>query len=131
MFQNYVEGDLPRRHYSEVESRRFQRKVPRMLIPLACKLPDEEILDLVASTDCDLLILRSPSTRSRLGGALNAHPRVKSLQADSLMYFSLNDLRKIPELVTAHSLETSVGAISTGDLSAITMETFADYQNHY
>lgn len=131
MFSSFVEFDTPLTSYSEVESQRFKRTVVRMLIPLACNWPDEEILKLVDSTNFELLILRSPSTRSRLGGALNSLPRVDSIQADSLMYFSLNDLHKTPELVTAHSLETSVGAISTGDLSAIIMETFSDYQNHY
>ena len=131
MISDYTLNSYPTLVSSEVESRRFGRAVHRLTVPVNCNWSDQEIVTLSASARSDLTILRSPSSRNRLGGLLGSQPNYRTLHADSLLYFSKSlvtspEGEKIPE-----GLALTTNSPVSEELSGLILATFADYQNHY
>lgn len=131
MITDYTSNTYPSLKPSEVESRRFNRIVHRLTVPIYCNWSDDEIVTLSTSAKSDLVILRSPSSRNRLGGILGSLAGYRTLHADSLLYFSRElesalDADKIP-----NRLHLATDTPVTQQLSNLIFATFAAYQNHY
>lgn len=131
MINDYLGSEFPVVKFSDVESRRFSRHVARLTVPEQCKWADREIVTLATSVETDLLILRSPTSRNRLGGLLGSNPHVQTIHADSLLYFSrrldsFTAVNTMPEVIS----ETT-DTISASELENLVSATFVDYQNHY
>jgi ribosomal protein S18 acetylase RimI-like enzyme len=128
---DYLGVEFPVVKHSEVESRRFDRNVMRLTVPEQCKWSDREIVSLATSVEADLLILRSPTSRNRIGGMLGSLPIVRTIHADSLLYFS-RALDSYSEREATHrDIEISTDPVVPDELTDLVLATFADYQNHY
>lgn len=131
MISDYTVNSYPTLAPSLVESRRFGRAVHRLTVPINCNWSDQEIITLSTSAKSDLVILRSPSSRNRLGGLLGSQPNYQTLHADSLLYFSrsldlISESDEIPD-----GLTLALGSSASDALPNLILATFADYQNHY
>jgi ribosomal protein S18 acetylase RimI-like enzyme len=117
---------------SKIESDRFGINVARMSISINCPDSDLEIARVCKESSADLLILRFPSSRTRLARELAEISDKIAFQADTLVYFSKNlksivERRNISEnlkLVTANGNDES----RVIDLARV---VFCDYPNHY
>lgn len=131
MILDYTTNSYPSLVVSPAESRRFDRVVHRLTVPTHCNWSDPEIVALATSADSDLVILRSPSSRNRLGGVLGSLVGYRTLHADSLLYFS----RSLASDSRGESLPIGLRLATdppvTERLSNLILATFADYQNHY
>jgi len=131
MITDYTSSNFPVLKPSDVESRRFSRVVHRLTVPINCGWSDEEIVTLSMSAKSDLVILRSPSSRNRLGGALGSLIGYRTLHADSLLYFSrvLMNSCHVEQIPGKFHLATDSAVPQR--LSSLILATFAAYQNHY
>lgn len=115
---------------SEVESQRFGLRVGRFSIASDSDLSDNEVVETIKNSGFDLIILRYPSTRLRLG-AMVAESTKNSFQADTLLCFS----RTIHGADTAlRSGEFGVRFAHSGDDEAIrnvALKAFDSYSSHY
>lgn len=131
MITDYTDHSYPVLRVSESESRRFDRVVHRLSVPVHCNWSDQEIVTLATSAKSDLVILRSPTSRNRLGGALGGLPSYQTLHADTLLYFSRSlDLDCAADQIPS-GLSLATDPPVTERLSNLILATFADYQNHY
>ncbi len=131
MITDYLGIEFPVVKFSDVESRRFHRSVMRLTVPENCKWSDKEVVALATSVDAELLILRSPTSRNRLGGMLGSLATKQTIHADSLLYFSrVLDDSLVPEALPP-GVDLYSDPIATDELEELVMATFADYQNHY
>jgi len=131
MITDYTDHSYPVLRVSESESRRFERVVHRLAIPVHCNWSDQEIVTLATSAKSDLVILRSPTSRNRLGGALGSFSGYQTLHADTLLYFC----RPLEPDCAADPIPSGLSLTTdppvTEGLSELILTTFADYQNHY
>jgi len=131
MITDYLGIEFPVVKHSETESRRFGRDVTRLTVPEQCKWSDREVVALATSVEADLVILRSPTSRNRLGGMLGSTSTIQTIHADSLLYFSRQLYGLCDVGVLAADVTVSFDPISTPQLRELVVATFADYQNHY
>jgi len=131
MIIDYTEQSYPILKASDVESRRFNRRVHRLTVPTDCSWSDDEIVTLCTSAKSDLVILRSPSSRNRLGGVLGSRSGYQTLHADSLLYFSRDLTTSLVADQIPGKLHLATDSPVTQQLSRLILATFAAYQNHY
>jgi ribosomal protein S18 acetylase RimI-like enzyme len=131
MITDYTSSTFPFLKPSDVESRRFERVVHRLTIPINCNWSDDEIATLGTSAKSDLVILRSPASRNRLGGVLGSLSGYQTLHADSLLYFSRDLMRALDADQIPGKLHLATDSPVTQQLSRLILATFAAYQNHY
>ena len=118
---------------SESESARFGRVVSRFNLGINSKLSDDEIVSNCSLDDSDLLVLRTPSTRVKLGSLLCRLPDKFSFQADTLVYYEL-DTSVYKAVPTDDTEIFRLGSTDLGMLDQFTSlvkQTFTDYTNHY
>ena len=131
MITDYTSSTFPVLKPSDVESRRFDRVVHRLTVPINCNWSDDEIATLGKSAKSDLVILRSPASRNRLGGVLGSLSGYQTLHADSLLYFSKDLTRALDADQIPERLHLATDSPVTQQLSRLILATFAAYQNHY
>lgn len=115
---------------SAYESDRFGVSVDRVSVSAAAKVSVEEVLDAVAASDADVVVLRYPAREVGWFARLMTGDRAVLL-ADGLVYWSLpvgggRRPEPVPELVTA--IETDLDDEVVG---AVVADIFGDYGNHY
>jgi hypothetical protein len=118
---------------SPTEKTRFGIDVYRCDVPVGSSILDSEIVSICEDSKADLMILRAPSTRVKLGALLSQSKYKKAFQADTLVYYELDtSIFKTP-LMTAGK----VTLLQSTDLNRIQQfeslinQTFHDYSNHY
>jgi len=131
MITDYLASTFPLLRKSDSESRRFGRSVYRLTVPENCNWSDTEIITLATSVSADLLIVRAPATRNRLGGALGSHPHLQTLHADSLLYFSRSSIKENADLDLPADLSLAINSPLDEGLTRLIHATFSNYQNHY
>jgi len=131
MILDYTANSYPSLVVSPSESRRFDRVVHRLIVPVHCSWSDQEIVTLTKSAKSDLVILRSPNTRNRLGGVLGSVLGFRTLHADSLLYFSRNLIPGYSGAPPPDGLSLAKDLPVDERFSNLILATFAEYQNHY
>jgi hypothetical protein len=115
---------------SEVDSNRFGLRVGRFFISPESILRDHEVVSTVMSSGFDLVILRYPSVRRRLGAMISENSR-SSFQADTLLYFSRSINRMA---IDVRPGGTGIRFAHLNDDAAIrniALKAFGSYGSHY
>ena len=115
---------------SPYESDRFGVSVDRVSVSAAAKTSVDEVLDVVAASDAQVVVLRYPAREVGWFARLMTGPRA-ALLADSLVYWSLPAGRgrrpqPDPGLTTALDKDLDDRVVD-----AIVADMFGDYGNHY
>ena len=119
--------------FSPTESIRFGSNVYRFDIAIASSALDSEIFSICEDSSADLMILRAPSTRVKLGAMLSRLESKRAFQADTLVYYEL-DTSKFGALYNG---DTEIFRLQSTDLDRVEQfknlikQTFHDYTNHY
>lgn len=128
-------ADVTYRH-SDVESRRFGRPVGRIEVAHSAQ-PDaalSEVLDLLAISDDDVVILRYPTEHVTWSAALRRAGR-DLVHADVLTTWRLNLARAVPEPPAGWPPEgTAVlpaAEVPRAHLERLVVEVFDQFSNHY
>lgn len=117
---------------SEVEAKRFKISVARLNVPVGYLANDDEIVEVCSNAIAKLLIIRYPSTRSRLSQQLVVKTGRIVFQADALVYFYkyLNsDIRE--KLVDGPWIFRYGDASDKSKIETLSKIIFEDYPNHY
>lgn len=118
---------------SSSESRRFGRITSRFNLGFDSKLTNQEIASICSRDDSELLIVRAPSSRFELGDHLSRIERKRVLQADTLLYFSL-DVSKFDDKFTYAPTDFELRQATPNDylqLQDLIIKSFDGYSNHY
>ena len=118
---------------SSSESRRFGGITSRFNLGFDSKLTNQEIASICSKDDSDLLVLRVPSSRFELGDHLSRIENKRVLQADTLLYFSL-DASKFDSQFTDTPSDFELRQAVSDDYSQLQdliKKTFDGYSNHY
>ena len=117
---------------SEVEAKRFKISVARLNVPVGHLVNDDEIVEVCSNAIAKLLIIRYPSTRSRLSQQLVIKTGRIVFQADALVYFYkyLNsDIRE--KLVDGPWIFRYGDASDKSKIETLAKIIFEDYPYHY
>jgi dTDP-4-amino-4,6-dideoxy-D-galactose acyltransferase len=116
--------------HSEVDSQRFGLKVGRLSVSAKSVLSDNEVVAAIMNSGFDLVILRYPSTRLKLGEMV-AESTKSSFQADTLLCFSKR-IHQADSAILAGDI--GVRFAHLGDDAAIrtvAFKAFDSYKSHY
>jgi hypothetical protein len=118
---------------SASESDRFGRVVSRFNIGINSKLTDDEIASICSLDESDLLVLRTPSSRIKIGSLLSRLQNKFAFQADTLVYYELDTsvYQASPDVdgEIFRLRSTDLGLLD--QFTSLIKQTFFDYTNHY
>ena len=133
MYRDFWGSDHSDIFTSSSESRRFGRVTSRFNVGFDSKLTNQEIASICSKDDSDLLFMRAPSSRFELGDHLSRIEEKRVLQADTLLYFSL-DVPKFDNHFMHTSTDFELRQATSDDhlqLQDLVKKTFDGYSNHY
>jgi hypothetical protein len=118
---------------SASESSRFGRTVSRFNLGFDSKFTDDEIMSICSLDDSDLLVLRIPSTRIKIGCLLSRLQHKFAFQADTLVYYELNTpvYKALPNNDAEIFRLGSANSHLLDQFTSLIQQTFTDYTNHY
>jgi len=117
---------------SQLDSERFSIGISRLSIGSESELSDDEVVAICENMIRGILILRAPSSRVKLAASLRDSRRIRTFQADTLVYFSM-ELKGI-SLQSPRSTELRIREALLEDLpkiEALSAAAFTNYPSHY
>ena len=129
MLQEFSSQPPPVPRESALESRRFNLRIGRLIVPFDDRTSDAELGQLCHHSVFDLLIVRASASRNLLANALSNTASHRTIHADTLLYFqkSLSSTSPSPQT-------RSMGLLKASEHTAfqqLVRDVFLNYVNHY
>lgn len=133
MLHQFTNNHPPTIEESAVESKRFGFSIGRLLIPFDSQISNMDIATMCSQAAFDLVIVRAISTRISLAESLLSLTSLRSLHADSLLYFG-QPLSPPAFEQSPNSAISSMSVLKESEhhsFLGLIRGTFASYTNHY
>ena len=117
---------------SQIESDRFGMTVARLNISTRHDASDQQVVEICQNSECNLLILRYPTSRVMLAQKLAEIKRLVVYQADTLVYFAKDIASSNTKIEPSHDWQFREAQSSdNADLVRLSKIIFEEYPSHY
>ena len=117
---------------SQIESDRFGMTVARLNVSTRHDASDQQVVEICQNSECNLLILRYPTSRVMLAQKLAEIKRLVVYQADTLVYFTKDIASSNTKVEPSHDWKFRAAQSSdNADLVQLSKIIFEEYPSHY